>query len=366
MISIILRLNLFWAACSVLAYFAPYVRPADFWVPLFLGMAFPWLAIGNLVFASIWAISRMKYWWISSLCLLLGWNYLTAIYGIRRSAGAAADSESFKIMTYNVNGMSLISYKAKNNLPQGEIDFQQFFTDQKPDILCLQEFTAFQSSFDNELRRFPALAAYPFHTRSNFNSISIFSNFPIRANGYLPINKNGSNGCLYADVDLRGTMTRIYSVHLQSNEISSRADWVAEKGKLEQKHTWGEIARIFSSVRRCARIRSKEAEIVAQHIERCPYPVILCGDFNDVPLSYTYYHLSKNLKDAFRERGSGFGVTYAGNIPALKIDYILTDQKIGVLSNKIFKVPYSDHYPTVAVLKSAPQTVPSASFFKLR
>ena len=99
-----------------------------------------------------------------------------------------------------------------------------------------------------------------------------------------------------------------------------------------------------------AQIRAKQAEILTNHIASSPYPVIVCGDFNDIPVSYTYRTLSQNLNDAFEKRGFGFGTTYSGNIPALKIDYILTAKRIKIFNCTILKVPYSDHYPMVSEL----------------
>ena len=78
-----------------------------------------------------------------------------------------------------------------------------------------------------------------------------------------------------------------------------------------------------------------------------PYKVIVCGDFNDTPQSYTYNLLSENLNDSFKTKGVGFGTTYAGSIPALRIDYILTHEKIKVQSHKILKENYSDHFPVI-------------------
>ena len=346
MIRFILRFNLIWVGLTLLAYFAPYVRPSEFWLPMFLGLAYPCLVVGNVVFVGLWGFSRMKYWWISALTLLVGWNYLTAIFGLSFWEGRRS-GDSLKIMTYNVNSLALESYKLKNNVPQGQADMDTFFRKQGADILCLQEFCPYEACIKWQLEKVPFLTTYPYHIRYEGNSVIIFSKYPIDSSGILPINKNGGNGCTFADILVGEKKMRVYSVHLQSNEVSGRADWVAEKGNLEERHTWATIGRMLVSVRRFAKIRSREADAVSEHVAASPYPVMVCGDFNDVPMSYTYYTMSKNLRDAFRERARGFGVTYAGNIPGLKIDYMLMDKKYRVITNSIFKVPYSDHYPSV-------------------
>ena len=75
--------------------------------------------------------------------------------------------------------------------------------------------------------------------------------------------------------------------------------------------------------------RAVQSTAVSNHISNCPYPVLLCGDFNDTPISYSYSEiLSNNLKDAFVESGKGLGMTYIGAFPSLRIDYILHSKSI--------------------------------------
>jgi endonuclease/exonuclease/phosphatase family metal-dependent hydrolase len=80
--------------------------------------------------------------------------------------------------------------------------------------------------------------------------------------------------------------------------------------------------------------------------------VVVCGDFNDTPNSYTYHQISKGLNDAFREAGSGIGTTYVGKIPFLRIDYILySKERFDPLYFKVIRKNLSDHYPVVSTLK---------------
>ena len=83
------------------------------------------------------------------------------------------------------------------------------------------------------------------------------------------------------------------------------------------------------------------------------HPVIVCGDFNDVPNSYTYFTVKGDLQDAFLEKGSGFGRTLRMLSPTLRIDYILADQRFKVTQYHKIEVPYSDHYPILADLEFA-------------
>jgi endonuclease/exonuclease/phosphatase family metal-dependent hydrolase len=94
--------------------------------------------------------------------------------------------------------------------------------------------------------------------------------------------------------------------------------------------------------------RAQQVDILTEHIASSEYPVIVCGDFNDVPNSYTYFTVKGNLQDAFLKKGSGFGRTLRLISPTLRIDYILADKKFDITQFYVLKVPYSDHYPIIA------------------
>ena len=125
------------------------------------------------------------------------------------------------------------------------------------------------------------------------------------------------------------------------------AEKVREEGDLSDSKTLKAIKGMFSRFKQSAKRRAEQAQKIANHMAACPHPIILCGDLNDTPLSYTYHLLTQNLNDSFKEKGTGFGTTYAGSIPALRIDYILTHKKINVESLNILKKNYSDHFPVI-------------------
>jgi endonuclease/exonuclease/phosphatase family metal-dependent hydrolase len=80
-------------------------------------------------------------------------------------------------------------------------------------------------------------------------------------------------------------------------------------------------------------------------MNKSPYPVIICGDFNDTPVSYAYHQLTSNYQDAFECCGNGIGKTLKGKIPAFRIDYVIYDNNFTPLSYQELKVNLSDHYP---------------------
>ena len=94
--------------------------------------------------------------------------------------------------------------------------------------------------------------------------------------------------------------------------------------------------------------RASQAEIISKHIRNSPYPVVVCGDFNDVPVSYSYRTMKKNLNDSFVEAGKGIGTTYMGKFPSFRIDFIFHSKEIKCLNFDIPNVKLSDHFPVTS------------------
>ncbi|MBK6641784.1 MAG: hypothetical protein IPG39_11360 [Bacteroidetes bacterium] len=93
-------------------------------------------------------------------------------------------------------------------------------------------------------------------------------------------------------------------------------------GNEQDEETVARTRNILKRLKKAFIKRAAQADMISKHIGTSPYPVIVCGDFNDTSLSYTYKTISAGLLDAFRESGSGMGSTYTGPIPGLRIDYI--------------------------------------------
>jgi endonuclease/exonuclease/phosphatase family metal-dependent hydrolase len=105
---------------------------------------------------------------------------------------------------------------------------------------------------------------------------------------------------------------------------------------------------ILKKLRTAFGLRGNQADVVRNELDKSPYPVIMCGDFNDVPNSYTYFRIRGNRQDAYIQKGFGIGRTYIHLSPTLRIDYILTDKKFNILQCSKFALPYSDHHPVMA------------------
>lgn len=223
-----------------------------------------------------------------------------------------------------------------------ETAFNAFIRETAPDILCLQEFALKPSTAQRYVRRFSALNDYPYQYRNRTFSGIILSRYPIRTSGQIDISSH-SNGCIYADIDIDGQTIRIYNAHLQSNKITLATNDLAEEGDIIDSETWKKAKGIVDIVRNAAAIRADQAIQITVHRRESPYPSVICGDFNETPLSYAYRKISEDMQDAFYVAGRGAGFTYAGNFPFLTLDYVLADKSLEVGMARVYRRSFSDH-----------------------
>lgn len=177
----------------------------------------------------------------------------------------------------------------------------------------------------------------------------IISKYPILNKGALAF-ENSTNGCIYVDINIDSTVVRVYNVHLKSNTITRVADEVREEGDFREKETWRKIRYMLAGYKTNTKIRVNQVKEIKTHMAQSPYPIIVCGDFNDVPQSYVYHTIAHDLLDHFQQKGRGIGTTFGGSIPFLRIDYILSSSHFSPQSTKIIRDNYSDHFPVLSAM----------------
>ncbi len=271
----------------------------------------------------------------------MGWNHFNGFVGLHFGS-SKPDEHTINIMTYNTQKFPYMraGYR-KIDGPKSKEIFQFMQTKGSPDILCMQEIDDFHVE--------PIMQYFGFKDshKIRYYGSAIFSKYPILKKGKIVFDIK-VNSCLWADIEINKQIIRVYSLHMQSNSVSNETEKVMAEGQFKEKETWSSIRSIFRKFKNTSKIRAHQSERIAQHIAESPYPVIVCGDFNETPQSYAYRLISEKYNDTFKIKGRGLGSTYAGSIPALRIDYILSDKKFKIISNHILKKSYSDHYPVLS------------------
>ena len=337
-------LNVILILVTFLAYLSPYVHPSTFWPPSFFGLIFPWLLLANFLFVLTWVSLRQRYFLFSLGCILMGWGNVKSIVGIH-SSNPVIES-SIRVMTFNTRS---IRDKDNSNQKLSIEELKQFTQLEKVDILSLQEFPSGQGNKPH-MNAIAEQSGLKYYYNDMGYGLLIYSKYPVLNKGGKYFN-NRANGFQFIDIEKEGQKFRIYNIHLQSNLVSGTADKVAQNGTLQEKETWLDIRRMMGKYRYFSKRRAEQAKEIVEHMAQSPHPIILCGDFNDVPQSHAYHLLSGALQDGFKKKGQGLGFTFTGDLPGLRIDYIMAQKAFKFLGYQKKEVSYSDHQAIIASLK---------------
>ena len=317
----------------LLSYLSPYISPTFFWFISFFGLVFPILYLINLAFLIYWIIGFKRPMWANLIILLIGIGNISNYFGT--SPNSNSSEEKTKVLSYNVRLFNRYGWIPKENVRE---DIFAFFTEEDADILCIQEFYT-----PNEI---PDLN-YPYrhiglqNKKSQWH-MAIYSKYPqIKKKTVSMKGERMNNTCIYSDMIINEDTIRVYNIHLASNWFKN-SDYSFIQNPQKEKIKEG-LKGIASRLKNSFIKRAKEVAVIKEHIKTSPYPIILCGDFNDTPLSFAYNSIKGDLVDAFTVCGKGIGDSFV-KIPALRIDYIFHDEELKSSNYKKHKKVLSDHY----------------------
>ncbi|WP_158828701.1 endonuclease/exonuclease/phosphatase family protein [Mucilaginibacter lacusdianchii] len=343
----------------LISYLSPITDPRKIWIVAFFGLAYPFLLLGNIIIVAYWGLRGRNFWLIPLVCIGLGYNILFNNIGFRSSTQKldTPKENCLRLMTYNVHNFK--PYGEKNTV-NAKKEALTIIASQNPDVVGFQEYYTKprgRYAFTDTIKKIMHSSHYyfePFMQNSGeAMGIAIFSKYPIVNHGLIRLSDESGSGnqCLFADIEKQGKIVRVYSLHLQSIRFDPTdygyLDEVSQHGKTNftlSKRIGGKLKRAFIK-------RSEQVFKVKEHAAQCSYPYVISGDFNDTPASYAVNQMSKGLKNAFREKGSGMGRTYNGSFPNYQIDYILASPKLDVDNYWIVKKKLSDHYPVCSDLR---------------
>lgn len=325
----------------------PYINPQHFtWTTVF-GLAFWEILIFNVLVFILLLLMWSNKIWISVVAFLI------AIPGISKSfsfgSKVKADN-SIRIMSYNVHLFKHVD---------GETDKEVFANqvigmvrEQSPDILCCQEFTGYNSKMTRPqcIEDFAENAGFQYvyyNRKSNYGGNVIFSKYPIaKVTEDSGFGKENTYGVMVSvDAGEKGKF-HVANMHLLSYNITENEIEVLTNTSERQSS----LDTIGKSVLRKLgygfQRRSKELKTVLDEMPSVDGPIIICGDFNEPPLSYNYRQMQKaGYVDTFTKVGFGIKPTYAGKLPLLRIDYIWANEGVKPLDFERYKYKASDHYP---------------------
>ena len=324
-------------ALLILGYLSVVIPPEKAWFFTLFGLLYPLVLPATLVLFVLSLIRKSRT--RLALALVLLPSLFFAGRYIQFSAPKDAPEPTLSVVSYNV-GLFAHGPKGADRLKLAE-DVATYLNSLDADIICLQEFYLPENiNIDKWLhKRFPKYnAEYYMLTGKNWRAGNVsLTRKKASAKGKDTFAKS-TNMAVWTDLQLDSSKLRIYNCHFESYNISLPA--------IIKRHAAVEDTE--RKLRHSITERPRQVAQVLTGIDQAPVHSIVVGDFNDTPLSYTYFRLIRGRKDSFMKAGKGFGATYSALWPLLRLDYILYPKELQAVSYHIEKVKYSDHYPVIA------------------
>jgi len=329
----------------LLAAFSDRISPLVFVWASYLGLFFPFiLGLNVLVFVFYLLFRQWKHVGIYLIAFLICSGSIRTYFPFHTKTKNVPEN-CIKLLSYNVMRFGSYHSHTKEN-PNPII---QFIADCDADIICLQEY-----GFSNDVI-IKALKKTPYHFIEGFDSpytglsdgIAVFSKYPILKAEKIPYESKYNASFLF-ELDVNGKKVTLINNHLESNQLTEeeRAGYYdltkdpnAEKLEFFTQMMHKRLTPAFKA-------RAKQAQQIAKIIkeDKNPY-IIVCGDFNDTPISYTRHKIKGNLKDAFVSTGKGMGISYNKHRFLFRIDHILHSKNIKAYNCTVGNLKTSDHYP---------------------
>jgi endonuclease/exonuclease/phosphatase family metal-dependent hydrolase len=355
---IMVGVNLIFIGLLVSSYLSLYISPVKFWPVAFAGLAYPVFLLCNLFFVLFWLVFLKKYFLLSLITILLGYNQTKTYIKFSGSDRKLSFENSIKVMSYNVRLFDL--YNWRNEL--GKTTRKEIFNlieSESSDILCLQDYYSGAGKHADFADSISKQSGYKYRSVELFNKrpkalsygLAIFSKYPIISTKKLVFPNSVVNFCQSCDVLIGKDTVRIMNLHFESVKFGKEDyNFVSEitaAPAANENMKKGSMA-IFGKMKHAFIKRAVQSETVAEYIRTSPYPVILAGDFNDTPVSYSYRQIANLLDDTFVDEGKGIGQTHSQMLPMLRIDYIFHSKSLQTIEHKTINKDFSDHFPVVA------------------
>ncbi|MDR1764303.1 MAG: endonuclease/exonuclease/phosphatase family protein [Dysgonamonadaceae bacterium] len=337
----------------LLSAFSDYVSPLRFLPAAYLGLFFPFILLGNLLFFIFLIIIRKWKQVLLSLAVFLICSSSIFTYFPIHFKKEEPPKTAIKLLTYNVMHFE---WMTKNKVTNKN-DLLEYISKSDADIICLQEYGVYTNNnathlTENEVKTaLKKLPYYEFIQIYGFPGgklgMAIFSKYPILS--VERINYTSTyNGSFAVEINVRGKRLTLINNHLESNKLTGedKDDYLKITKDIDSQ-TLDVLKKIlYYRLGPAYKIRAKQAQLISDYIAKNKNKyIVVCGDFNDTPISYSRHKVKGKLKDAFVETGNGAGITYNKNRFLFRIDYILHSDNIKAYKAGVGNLRSSDHYP---------------------
>ncbi len=331
----------------------------SFWLAGLFNLASLYLLLLLVIFIIFWLFVKARLALIGVVSIALCWIPLRQLIKLKTGSGFAMqkNKSNLRVMSWNIAHFDILEHKTHPEVKQQMFDLINKYD---PDIACFQEMVG-SDRYPDAINYVPDIMRsirmpyqyYCYDPKWSFDSkhefgVIIFSKYPFVSQHKIAYEPNNYNDIFqYVDVAVNKDTFRVFNLHLQSLKFSAQNLDYINKSAIDEGKSFKQSMSILKKFRKGFELRSLQSDRVKKAVNESPLPVIVCGDFNDVPNSYAYATIGKGLKNAFAEKGSGIGRTFSGISPTLRIDNIFTDKRFTIEQFTCVQKKLSDHFPII-------------------
>lgn len=355
--------NIVVAILFLLGCYAAWFNPNRFWFLGLLSLASLYLLLFLLLFIVFWLFAKKKFAFISIVAIVMAWGPLGQLikFKISDNFNIAKKTTALRVMSWNIEHFDILEHK---QFPERKIEMLNLINQYQPDVACFQEMVGAEKD-STAINYLPFIKnylqfsnySYSYVTENDFDSkhhfgILTFSKYPIVAKKTISINNSKSYNEIFQYIDIKKGLDtmRVFNIHLQSLKFSKENLKYLYDATEENEVKINGSKNILSKLKTGFIKRKVQSEIIQLEISKSPYAVIVCGDFNDVPNSYAYNTVGKNLQNTFAIEGAGIGRTFSAISPTLRIDNIFVAPQFEIEQYTSVQKKLSDHYPIISDL----------------
>lgn len=331
---------------QVLCAINPMISPNHFIVTSYFGVSFwPIFLFNLLILLALIVLKSKKAVLYPLLALAIAIPGFLNSYSVKKEH---IEPGNIKIMSYNIAHFRDITDNQRD-AKSVRADVIEMIKEQNPDILCLQECYLVKTSKVDYVADFAEQIGCKYYCNASKIGNYIFSKYPLEDDDFTEHFNEIDDVGFVKLVNAQG-LGKFYveCVHLQSFSISKEEiEYLRDaKNYVENSETMGKS--LIFKLKDGFQKRTEDTKTIVGNMPHNGLPIIICGDFNDTPLSYTYRQMrNANMNDAFLQVGSGLGKTYCGRLPLLRIDYFWHSDDIVPMTFTRIKKKMSDHYPII-------------------